>query len=686
MCCNVDRCARSVLLVRTKLMGLVDSHCHLFETGFAGRRHYFPHTDGELRAYAALRESHAIERSLVVAYEGKSAYIGNNDYVARLAAEHSWITPVAYLSPDQPPEPDRVDEFLARGFVGFAVYVLNRDDGEAVAAWPQRVVRHLSRHARVLSLNATPEAAGALGNVVGRLAPCAVLFSHLGLPGRTSRAPTREHARARLAPLLSLAAHGNVGVKVSGFYAASQAAHNYPHHDTVPYVDTLLDAFGAERLYWGSDFSPCLAWISFEQAVDVTLPERLSPDERERIFGGNLRRLLDHESTGPRPTSLELSAVEIRAGANLPAPQADFHGLNGRHYLYTGAEGPALRAHDDAIARYVRNKSAWEDGRHAHDGVMQSCRDQVAELIGGNPDNVALLSNASEALNRIIGSIQWAPGMNAVTTNLEFPSVVQPLLRLRSQGVEARVVQHRDWSLDVDDLARAIDDKTGVIVVSHVSYMSGLRLDLDALSRLAGESGVLLVVDATQSLGVIPVDATRADFVVSSTYKWMLGPHGVGVVYCSDPERLMSDPDAVGWRSVPDPFTSDRFERYELWPGARRLELGFPSFPSLYMLDASLRYLRSFSPPAVEKHVHALGSALGAGLASLGVKVVTPTRDAGRAGNITFLTRDGEIIARRLAEKGILAWGGDGRVRFSLHLFNDDHDVDATLRALPDVL
>ncbi|HEY0697177.1 MAG TPA: amidohydrolase family protein, partial [Micromonospora sp.] len=143
---------------------------------------------------------------------------------------------------------------------------------------------------------ATPTATGPLGRALAALGDCTVLFSHLGLPGRQPVTPTRAAADGLLAPLADLARLPQVGVKVSGLYAVSDPSHGFPHHAARPFVELLLDRFGAERLYWGSDFPPSLDHVSFAQTMDPVGLDGLSAGDRNAVLGGNLLRALDRQA------------------------------------------------------------------------------------------------------------------------------------------------------------------------------------------------------------------------------------------------------------------------------------------------------------------------------------------------------------------------------------------------------
>ena len=118
-------------------------------------------------------------------------------------------------------------------------------------------------------------------------------MSHLGLPPAAEHAPDETVVRAALGSVFELAKFADVRVKLSGFYALTTPGYDYPHQAAWPYVGALVAAFGVERLLWGSDFSPCLEWLSFPQTLGLLahMPF-LGDDDRRRIEGANLLALL----------------------------------------------------------------------------------------------------------------------------------------------------------------------------------------------------------------------------------------------------------------------------------------------------------------------------------------------------------------------------------------------------------
>jgi L-fuconolactonase len=271
-------------------MPTADAHVHLFDDGFAGV--YGRLLRDEPSLYEQLRLQFGIDRALVVGYEGEMPYLGNNAYVLALARGRPWIAPVAYLQPERPPSVESLRQLEDDGAVGYSLYLSEPSHARAVAAWSGALKRELQGQRAIISLNATPAATGSIAPFIDALDECTFLFSHLGLPGRFRRPPTRQEATARLQPLLALADRPNVAVKLSGLYAISEPPHDFPHLAARRFVDAVLGAYGPARLYWGSDFAPALDFVSFGQLVDERLLDDLSVAEAASVMGENLQRLL----------------------------------------------------------------------------------------------------------------------------------------------------------------------------------------------------------------------------------------------------------------------------------------------------------------------------------------------------------------------------------------------------------
>ena len=365
-------------------------------------------------------------------------------------------------------------------------------------------------------------------------------------------------------------------------------------------------------------------------------------------------------------------------------PKTAFIGIEHVAHLATGGEAPVLRANLAAATQFLLDKGDGMPGRERFFTTANRARAALAVRLGGRPEEIAFLSSASEGLHVASEGIDWRPGDNVVVGQSEFPSVLLAWQRLRPRGVDVRAVG-REAVVTHDEIAAAVDERTRAIAVSHVGYLTGARHDLGRLRSVADRVGARLVVDASHALGVVPVDGALCDVVVACCYKWLLAVHGVGVFYVNS--RRWPDLAApwVGWHSTHREDDWRRRTEYRMREDGSRFEAGNPPFLPVYVLDSALRTLASLDPRAVEAHVLALGGILRAGLVKLGLPVLTPEAPEERAGNIVFATDRCMDVERALRAAGVLVWAGDGRVRLSVHAYNDEADVARALAALGDL-
>jgi selenocysteine lyase/cysteine desulfurase len=365
-------------------------------------------------------------------------------------------------------------------------------------------------------------------------------------------------------------------------------------------------------------------------------------------------------------------------------PRAAFIGLEPPlAHLAAGGETPPLKATGQAIADFLEQKSLGMAGRDEFTARYASVKRRFAEFVslpGEAADRVAFIGSAAEGINRFAESIQWRPGDEVVSIADEYPNALTPWLSRARDGVRLVTVEPgEDTELAVE---AAINKKTRVICVSHVSYLNGRRLSLEKLRQIADGCGAFLVVDASQSLGALPVDARLCDVLVSCCYKFILGIHGLGVFYANERVLQQLSSRLVGWHSIVWPSLTDRSVRYQLKPGAGWLELGNPPFVSVVALDEGMKALDAIPKARLEAHIMRLGRQLRTGLANLGVTVWGPEDESRMSANIVFGCANSAEVVDALAAHDVLAWSGDDRVRLSLHAYNDEADVSKALEVL----
>lgn len=356
---------------------------------------------------------------------------------------------------------------------------------------------------------------------------------------------------------------------------------------------------------------------------------------------------------------------------------ADFAIAPATAHVCAGGEPAFLRRLGEAFARYGADKTSGPAGRIAQDAVVQRVRAAAAALFGVEAASIGFAPSVADGVSMVAESLAWRDGDEVVLDGGEYPSVGVPFALL---GTRPRLMLAEGMAADRH--LRLIGPKTRVVALSYVSYLTGERIDLAPLRAAADRVGALLVVDFTQAAGVVPVAMDIADFAFTACYKFLLGTTGAALAFWNRARQPDWRAVSGGWYSL-DPAAP---RGYGAVPRLRADGLCFtrgnPGFLALYMLEESLRYLADFPPARIASHAEALIGALYPALLARGLVPTTPADPARRAANLCIAPRDPAGMVDALAAQGVLAWNGQGRVRFSFHGYNSAVDLQRILAAL----
>lgn len=361
----------------------------------------------------------------------------------------------------------------------------------------------------------------------------------------------------------------------------------------------------------------------------------------------------------------------------------EFVDMNSVIHLATGGEGPVLNVVAAALHDFVKIKSAGFGGRLGPNGLEAAyvdVKNAVSSLLGCSSENIAITPSATAGVNHLAAGYPFAAGDSVVTIRDEYPSLVLPWQVRKDCGLDLIVVEPGDRV--EDRVVRAITDRTRIVSLSYVNYLTGRRIDLEPIARECRRRGALLLLDASHALGVLPVPLELCDALVSCFYKFMLGIHGSGVMYLSDRALDVLTPRNIGWRAEIRTAVERRGAEYQLRSGAARFEAGNPSYAALFSVRSSICRLNAIDTDGLAEHVLNLVAAASSELRTIGLKVWTPTDRNSHGPNCVFGREDWEHVVTHLAKQGLLCWGGEGRVRLSFHGFNSMEDVDTAVRLI----
>jgi cysteine desulfurase / selenocysteine lyase len=350
-------------------------------------------------------------------------------------------------------------------------------------------------------------------------------------------------------------------------------------------------------------------------------------------------------------------------------------------YLNHAAVAPLPRRAADAMTAHVQNaRDRGAADWRAWYGSVETAREKAARLIHAAASEIAFVPNTSWGINLVALGFPFTAGDNVVTTDIEFPSNAYPWRALAERGVECRVAKNRAGRIAADDIAALVDARTRVVAVSWVTFHSGFVLPIAEIGAICRERGILLVVDAIQGLGALPLDveAARVDVLCADGHKWLYGTEGGAVFYVREGVREKVPARALGWWNLK---TEGEYLEYRgaIYSGARRYEPGTLPTANLAALSASLDLLAEMGPEAVRSRILENVSALRDGLAARGWRIATPEPLASGILAAEPPSADARRWAKALEARGVIVAPREGCVRFSPHAGNDAGEIARVL-------
>jgi len=395
------------------------------------------------------------------------------------------------------------------------------------------------------------------------------------------------------------------------------------------------------------------------------------------------------------------------ASPALPIGEARSHFPAFEHvtYLDLGGRGILPREVRAAIDRHLDLRMFGTVDKQALFDATEGARERFARFINATADEIAYTKNVSDGLNMVATGLAWKPGDNVVLcAELEHPNNVFPWLNLQeTAGIRVKFVDHRDGHMPVDAMIAAIDERTRVLTCSTATFSPGFRTDIDRLGRACRERGVLFLVDAAQSLGVLHTDvqASCIDALAVSTQKGLLGLYGMGFLYLRDAWAQRMRPAYLARFGVDsgeaDIHDSDYHAPIRFMRGARRFDLGNYNYLAVIAANASLDLLLSLGTREIEAHAVGLAHSLARGFLALGLPVCggPPGPHLGHMVSVGHYGHGGDAgstdermnrLYRHLLAHDVKLSMRRGVLRFSMHAYNHADDVAKVLALTRDLL
>jgi selenocysteine lyase/cysteine desulfurase len=338
-------------------------------------------------------------------------------------------------------------------------------------------------------------------------------------------------------------------------------------------------------------------------------------------------------------------------------------------------------------------KGPGEGRETRQNGHQDLARDRFAQLINAQPSEIAFMQSTLMGENIVrMGLGIPGGGGNVVTNDLHYEGSLYMYKSLEQQGLDLRIVKHREGRIDVRDVEKMVDKKTRLVALSLVSYINGYRPDVKAICDLAHAHGAYVYADVIQAAGAVPIDvrALGLDFCACSGYKWLMGDRGLGFLFVREAlqgkvlkrfqygDRQFAnfqyhmfpyDPPGTPPATWTEGSGAGRF--YEVGNIANVVAAGHAESIG-YILKLGVEKIRAYNRPLTDK--------LWKEIPKLGYPTLTPPDTD--SPTVAFVVKDPDALRAKLKKANVTPKVEWNQMRVSCSVYNNMQDVDRLLNAL----
>src|ERR1017187_1974398 len=321
---------------------------------------------------------------------------------------------------------------------------------------------------------------------------------------------------------------------------------------------------------------------------------------------------------------------------------------------------------------------------------LDEARKLGAQLLHCQPEEVALVGPTSLALSFVAAGLSFRKGDNILIYHDDYPSNVYPWMALAERGVEVRLLNTRGLGvIRPQDVMGQVDENTRLVALASCHFISGYRIDYQAVGKFLRERGILFCLDGIQTLGAFPTTVEHVDFLAADAHKWLLGPCGAGVFYVRRELQEKLNPPIYGWHNVRCPnFVAQ--EQIVFRNGAAKYEAGTHNLLGLVGLIAAMELALEIGVKNIAAELARKRAWLVPALQAKGFSVLNPEPKPENVGGITsFFQPEKNLVPlhQKLAEAGVIASlrtdrRGQNYLRLSPHFYNTDAELHRVLELL----
>jgi len=370
--------------------------------------------------------------------------------------------------------------------------------------------------------------------------------------------------------------------------------------------------------------------------------------------------------------------------------QHEFPVTREKIFLAHAGVAPLPRRVADAVRDYAGLCTQSDQETLLPAQQMHHSRTLAARLLNARPDEIAFVGPTSLALSFIAAGLPWKKNDNVLIYFDDYPANVYPWMALAERGVEVRFLRTREpGRLRPLEVIGQVDEQTRLVALASCHFVSGYRIDLNAIGQALHERNILFCVDAIQTLGAFPTTVEHIDFLAADAHKWLLGPCAAGILYVRKGLQDNLRPAAYGWHNVLCPNYVAQ-EQLVFRPDARRYEAGTQNLLGLVGLHAAMELLLEMGIDNIAAELLRKRALLVPALKNKGYTVLHADVPPANASGIITFYREGAGMAalcEKLEAANIIASlradrSGRQHLRLSPHFYNTDAELQRVVQLL----
>jgi cysteine desulfurase/selenocysteine lyase len=321
---------------------------------------------------------------------------------------------------------------------------------------------------------------------------------------------------------------------------------------------------------------------------------------------------------------------------------------------------------------------------------LADARQAGATLLNCLPGEISFVGPTSIGLSYVAAGLNFRRGDNVLIYHDDYPSNVYPWMALADKGVKVRLLNTRGLGvIRVVDVMGQVDENTRLVALASCHFISGQRLEHDAIGKFLRERGILFCLDAIQTLGAFPTTVEHVDFLAADAHKWLLGPCGSGVFYVKHDLQDKLNPQVYGWHNVRNPnFVAQ--EKIEFRGGAAKFEAGTHNLIGLIGLLAAMELALEIGVPQIAAELTRKRAWFVPALLSKDFSILNAEPKPEQGASIISIYRPSQDLSplhQKLMDAGVVSSlrtdrKGQNYVRFSPHFYNTDAELHRVLELL----